>query len=306
MAPGRGNPHTMPRPPHVTYEGGTRDPYSLSIQAQAAACPARDGMMVRLPEPFHGFHLPSYTQVPDDLFDKVMPFLTESEMKVIFYIARRTFGFKKQADAISIDQLCNGITKRTGEQLDYGTQLKRTAVMSALRSLKAANLVLSQPTTRPDGGSGPVLYALNMGSSGEADDDPRTHPVAVMGRVRADAPGGMGRVRADAPSWGRPGERSGTVQAAGGGAVQAHPQKTVIQETVIQEDPPHPPASGGRRSTRRTRAQRERGGVDKYVGGSYGVCPECGCHPHDPDCSLHEQEGATTQKQSIQMRSRDG
>ena len=58
---------------------------------------------------FQGFEPPYYTPVPDLLFDWVMQDLDEKELKILLYIIRRTFGFKKQADDISIDQLINGI-----------------------------------------------------------------------------------------------------------------------------------------------------------------------------------------------------
>ena len=36
------------------------------------------------------------------LFDELLPYLSEAELKVLLYIVRRTFGFKKEADAISV------------------------------------------------------------------------------------------------------------------------------------------------------------------------------------------------------------
>ena len=43
---------------------------------------------------YEGFSEPNYTPVPDDLFDLIAPNLTESELRVLLYIIRRTFGFK--------------------------------------------------------------------------------------------------------------------------------------------------------------------------------------------------------------------
>ena len=46
------------------------------------------------PRPFRGFRSPSYTQVPDELFDELLVELSGGELKVLLYIIRRTFGFK--------------------------------------------------------------------------------------------------------------------------------------------------------------------------------------------------------------------
>src|SRR2546423_9842309 len=55
-------------------------------------------------EPFQG---PNYTLVPDEVFDRLLPELTGAELKVLLYIIRRTFGFKKDADSISLAQMLN-------------------------------------------------------------------------------------------------------------------------------------------------------------------------------------------------------
>ena len=54
------------------------------------------------PPPFGGWYTPRYTQVPDQLFDEWLPHLSEAELKVLLYIMRRTFGWKKDVDAISV------------------------------------------------------------------------------------------------------------------------------------------------------------------------------------------------------------
>ena len=73
------------------------------------------------PYRFRGFDSPNYTPTPDALFDELAPNLTESELRVLLYIVRRTFGFKRDADAISLTQLVSGITTKDGRVLDRGT-----------------------------------------------------------------------------------------------------------------------------------------------------------------------------------------
>ena len=56
-----------------------------------------------------GFLRPTTTPTPDEIFDVWLSHLSGAETKVILYIVRRTFGFGKDADAISLSQICNGI-----------------------------------------------------------------------------------------------------------------------------------------------------------------------------------------------------
>ena len=50
---------------------------------------------------------PTYTQIPNDLFDHWLPHLGEIEVKVLLVIMRKTFGWHKAdlRDRISISQL---------------------------------------------------------------------------------------------------------------------------------------------------------------------------------------------------------
>src|SRR4051812_15426338 len=86
---------------------------------------------------FDGFEAPTFTPVPDSLFDEIAPNLTEAELRVVLYIMRRTFGFKKQSDAISINQLIGGIQTRDGRVIDRGTGMSRQGVMRGVKGLEA-------------------------------------------------------------------------------------------------------------------------------------------------------------------------
>ena len=75
---------------------------------------------------FRGYASPNYTMVPDELFDEQLPDLSGGELKALLYIMRRTFGFKKPSDDISLIQICDGITTRDGRTLDRGGANDRT------------------------------------------------------------------------------------------------------------------------------------------------------------------------------------
>lgn len=111
---------------------------------------------------FKGFVSPRYTQVPDELFDDLMSHLSGSELKVLLYIIRRTFGFKKDSDNISLNQICKGITTRNGEVLDNGTGLSQNAVLTALKGLTKKNAIVATRNSSKEKGHEPTTYSLNI------------------------------------------------------------------------------------------------------------------------------------------------
>jgi hypothetical protein len=111
---------------------------------------------------FHGFGRPTYTQVPDEVFDELLSKLSGAELKVLLYIIRRTFGFKKEADSISLSQLVSGIRTRDGERLDSGTGLSKGAVAMAVKSLETKGVLLAERDRTKEKGDVPTTYALRF------------------------------------------------------------------------------------------------------------------------------------------------
>ena len=93
---------------------------------------------------FRGYSRPTYTPVPDELFDEQLPDLSGAELKVLLYIIRRTFGFKKDSDTISLNQICKGIVTRDGRVLDRGTGLNKDTVTKAIKSLEEGGYILRE------------------------------------------------------------------------------------------------------------------------------------------------------------------
>jgi hypothetical protein len=151
--------------------------------------------MSDFPEPFLGFDSPSYTQTPDQLIDLLMPFLSGAEFKVAMYVVRRTFGFKKSSDDISISQMLTGITTRDGDRLDYGTGLSKSALLEALRSLERKNVLtrerrgspqhghhaLSSECPRAPVGTEPIHAEFSQGLAGRNADNTRKPRLAALG-----------------------------------------------------------------------------------------------------------------------------
>ena len=115
-------------------------------------------------EPFRyaGFTRPNYTQVPDDVFDVLLPELTESELKVLLYIIRRTFGFKKDADTISLKQMVEGIRTRDGRQLDRGAGISKTSAVRGINGLVDKGVVVAIRNRSQEKGDEPTSYTLRF------------------------------------------------------------------------------------------------------------------------------------------------
>ena len=117
------------------------------------------------PTSFQGFQSPNYTNVPDELFDQLMVDLTGAELKVLLYIIRRTFGFKRDSDNISLSQMLNGLQTRDGRTLDRGVGLSKKTLLQALNSLEEQQVILTERRQSPEKGNEPTTYRLNIVSS---------------------------------------------------------------------------------------------------------------------------------------------
>ena len=84
----------------------------------------------------------SYTKVPNALCDRWLDKLGKAAFKVIFYAFRRTEGFQKKSDPISLSQFSRGITRNDGEKLDGGTGLCRQSVVTAIHTLEQQKLLI--------------------------------------------------------------------------------------------------------------------------------------------------------------------
>jgi hypothetical protein len=117
---------------------------------------------------FTGFGPPHFTQVPDIFFDEVAPNLSEAELRVALYIIRRTFGWKKDRDRISLKQMVEGITGRDGAVIDRGTGMSKAGVARGIRGLVAKCVIVSERNNSQARGDEPTTYRLRF----EGDDSP--------------------------------------------------------------------------------------------------------------------------------------
>lgn len=165
---------------------------------------------------FDGFEPANTTPVPDVLFDELLPYLSEAELKVLLYIIRRTSGFKKTDDAISLSQFQNGITKRNGEILDQGCGVKnRTTISNALASLEKKGCIESDKNDDPQGDKATTVYRVRFQSDGVVrktyHGSTQNVPPVVTETYHGSTDEALPVVR------------------------KTYPQETVIQQTALQE-----------------------------------------------------------------------
>lgn len=134
---------------------------------------------------FKGFDSPSYTPVPDAVFDVLLNQLGNAEIKVLLYVIRRTFGFKKGSDRISKSQLENGIVTKDGKVLDGGTGLSRRSIRLALQNLVDRKVLLKKSFESKERGFETTEYALHMKGR-----DPWVLSTQAIG---TEVPKGLGR-----------------------------------------------------------------------------------------------------------------
>ena len=140
------------------------------------------------------------TIVPDDIFDVLMPICSGAEFKVLAYIVRRTFGFKKESDSISLKQMVDGITKRDGGVLDHGTGLSKATAAVAIKGLVDKGIIEAQRNRSREKGDEPTTYRLRFEAK---------YPVSEN-------------------------QTGGSIKTGQGGVRKSDTQQTVLQQTDIQ------------------------------------------------------------------------
>lgn len=91
--------------------------------------------------------------------------LSPTEQKVLDYILRHAWGYKKDKDAIALSQFINGITKTDGTVIDKGTGIRNEkTVRKALKGLVAKGFIERQD--RSNIGREPI-YKLRISASNQ-------------------------------------------------------------------------------------------------------------------------------------------
>jgi len=100
-------------------------------------------------KPFPKFGAPHFTMIPNVFSDKYLPDLTGAEAKVLVVIMRKTYGWRKDRDAISLSQL------------EKAAGLSRDSVARAVKSLEQEGYIIIER----GGGQAINVYCLNVEES---------------------------------------------------------------------------------------------------------------------------------------------
>jgi hypothetical protein len=99
--------------------------------------------------PSRGFDSPTSTQTPDAIFDYWLTRLTGGELRVLLFLVRRMYGWKKEQDDVSLSQLVNGIVDRSGNKISEGAGVSRSTAIGAVKCLVTKGLI--QKSLNKDG-----------------------------------------------------------------------------------------------------------------------------------------------------------
>jgi len=162
------------------------------------------------------FPICPFTQIPNNLFDDLCKELSGSAFKVISIMCRKTYGWHKTSDCISIGQLQDV------------TGLSRNGVIKAIKELEGLGLIL-KTQSNIDGVSLPNNYCLNVQ---KPIDTIYTENAPVEGVVQNLDGGGSAK------------NALGVVQKMHYGVVQKmHPQKKDSTKEILTKENHHLPSS---------------------------------------------------------------
>ena len=113
---------------------------------------------------FAGFSKPksNYSKLPHELIDELPNINSLSELKVILYILRHTWGFSDSEKRITIDEFCNGRKRADGTRIDGGCGISPNSVRSGLDSAVQHGYIVVEEDAR-DLARIKRFYSINSG-----------------------------------------------------------------------------------------------------------------------------------------------
>ncbi len=115
---------------------------------------------------FSGYRIPGYTQIPDQLLDDQLHLLTHAELKVLLYIMRHTFGYKRDGDHLSARQIAEGLVRRDGTRVDHGTGCEIATVRRTVKRLEELGLITVRRDRTADGDAETNFYTVRLAEGG--------------------------------------------------------------------------------------------------------------------------------------------
>jgi len=106
-------------------------------------------------------YAPNFTQIPNVIFDYWMNILTGEQFKVLLFIARKTFGWHKDMDRISI------------KQIEKATGISNRSVTRSLSILNEHGLIEKYESTSEFGDRNPNSYRIKVNEGGSVCETQR-------------------------------------------------------------------------------------------------------------------------------------
>lgn len=106
---------------------------------------------------FPGYGAPRFTMIPDVLLDEHLSNLGHAELKVLLVVMRKTYGWRKERDSISLSQLqrASGLTRRS--------------VSAATASLEQRGYILIERELAAAGDAAANVYRLRFEAEPSAE-----------------------------------------------------------------------------------------------------------------------------------------
>jgi transcription initiation factor IIE alpha subunit len=112
---------------------------------------------------FRGFVIPTATTVPDQFFDELLPTLHLSELRVLLFIIRCTYGSRRLSAEISLRDMMDGVVDAEGRLLAPAVGLSKATVCRALAALRKRKIIIAERRRTAENGNEPTCYRLNSG-----------------------------------------------------------------------------------------------------------------------------------------------
>lgn len=122
---------------------------------------------------YRGFSSPNGTIVPDDVFDVLLPQLSDPELRILLYIIRKTFGWKKDSDNISLSQMVKGVTTKEGKVLDRGAGLSKSSAIRGIQGLTKKGVIKAVKNKSNLRGNEATTYELRFVGDPLSNSDTR-------------------------------------------------------------------------------------------------------------------------------------
>lgn len=112
---------------------------------------------------YKGFREPeqNWFKLPNDWTDITARIKSLSELKVVEYVLRHTWGFGDAKKRITIDEFENGRKRRDGSRFDKGTGLSRTSIKSGINEAVKHGLLDREKETGRDPARQSYFYSLH-------------------------------------------------------------------------------------------------------------------------------------------------